>query len=372
MPTIEYPIRPCPACLSTKREQLFDYALTSGERQFIYSCLPCGMLFASSRAPIDYSHSIYESPGALGSGVSEFDQRRLDEVAATIERFCIKESVKLLDVGAGQGGLLAALERRGFGKQTGLDLSAACCQRVGDAGFPVINLPLDKVSGRFDFITLTHVLEHIEDVHTFLGQVRDHLVTFGRVYVEVPDAARYNSYSMTLPFLDLNSEHINHFSLDHLFDTLERCGFESISHGEKEITLTSGHLYPAVWCVAGRKQSALRMKAYIHNSSAALARANFHLEQSLGTENEIAIWGAGEYLAHVLRLPAVASRSIVAIVDRNPSLHGRTIAGCVVHDPSTLSRKVPLVIAALVAAPAIRANAEELGIETIIELEIAE
>ena len=91
----------------------------------------------------------------------------------------------------------------------------------------------------------------------------------------------------------------------------------------------------------------------------------------MGNAPNIAIWG-GRYLAHVLRLPAITTRNVVQIVDRNPLLHGRTVGGCVVEHPAKLAKQIPLVIAAIVAAPSIHLDAEKLGIETILELEIAD
>ena len=70
MPTSSYPIRPCPACLSLKRAQLFTYTLSNGQLQTIYSCLPCGMIYCSVPSAVDYAHSIYEAPGAIGSGTN--------------------------------------------------------------------------------------------------------------------------------------------------------------------------------------------------------------------------------------------------------------------------------------------------------------
>jgi SAM-dependent methyltransferase len=323
------------------------------------------MVYSSIPKAVDYSHSIYEMPGAIGSGVSVHDHQRLDEIAATVRKYCDKDDIRILDVGCGQGGLLAALERHGFGKQTGLDPSPVCCKHVHELGYSVIRGYLADVTEKFDYITLSHVLEHVPDAEAFLCQLIERLNPFGRVYIEVPNASRYAEFSNSIPFLDFNSEHINHFEMATLLNLLRRCGLTSVESAYKTMTLVNGSQYPSMWVIAERKSSYFRITQYITNSKASLEVANNHIEKSLGNAKKIAIWGAGEYLAHILALPAVASRKVIQIVDRNPALHGESIAGCKVGPPSSLSGDVPVVIAAIVASPAIKKEAELMGLKPI-------
>jgi SAM-dependent methyltransferase len=343
------------------------YQTTRAGMQEVFAC-NCGMVFCSCAVAADYEHSLYEAPGAIGSGTSEHDHGRLMEVAATVKKFAqVDEAV--LDVGCAQGGLLDALRSYGFARITGLDPSQACVDATRAKGHHAIRGVLDgRVLGTYDLITLSHVLEHIDDVKGFLRQVMDHLAPNGRVYIEVPDLTRHPDFG--LPFLELNSEHINHFTLGTLMETMNRCGFAAIDFGLKKISLTSGSPYPAIWVVYQRKPSARAMRRYIADSQAAMDKASLHIEKELGDAEECIIWGAGEYLCHVAALPVFKHVKVVQVVDRNPALWGKPACFLRVEQPSHIRRTCPIVIAALVAAPAIKADIEKMGLANkVITLE---
>lgn len=352
-------MRHCPCCgLTDGRELLFTYQTTRAGMQSVFAC-DCGMIFCSVGHHVDYSESIYEMPNAIGSGVSEYDRQRLKDVALACSAYSFT-SCSLLDVGSGQGGLLDAFRGIGYRNLTGLDPSKVCAAEVAKRGHRAMHGYLSDVGEKFDFITLSHVLEHIDDVRGFLHALRDHMNPHGAVYIEVPDASRHADYS--IPFLELNSEHVNHFSPDTLLATLTRCGFETITYAQKEICLTSGAKYPAIWAVAGRKHSVKAMLDYIDSSQDDMAAASLRIEQELGAEEECIIWGAGEYLCHVLALPVFKHVAAVQIVDRNPALHGKAAGDRIVEPTTHIRRTCPIVIAAIVAEKSIRADIEKMGL----------
>jgi SAM-dependent methyltransferase len=268
-----------------------------------------------------------------------------------------------LDVGCARGGLLDALSRRGYIHITGLDPSQVCVEAVRANGHHAIRGVLDgHIQGTFDFITLSHVLEHIDDVRGFLRSVLDHLEPSGRVYIEVPDASRHADYS--LPFLEFNSEHVNHFCRKTLVDTLDRNGFLVVDAEEKVLALANNVSYPVVWAVAERKTSVKAMMQYVAQSRVDMEKLNAHLEKELGDAEECIIWGAGEYLCHVTSLAVFRHVKVVQIVDRNPAFQGKPAAGRIVEDPSHIRRSCPIVIAALTAAvPSIKADIAKMNLK---------
>ena len=358
-------IRPCPCCGKTNDgETIFIYQTTRAGDQEVFAC-NCGMVFCSVGVAADYEHSLYEAPGAIGSGSSEYDHRRLREVAGKVAGLADIKRESILDIGCAQGGLLDALRDYGFVNITGLDPSAACVEATRAKGHHAIRGVLDgRVQGTFDFITLSHVLEHIEDVKGFLRQVMAHLNPDGRVYIEVPDAIRHADFE--IPFLELNSEHINHFNMVTLIETVNRCGFEVAANGFKIIPLTSGSPYPAMWVVAQRKISYRSMRHYIADSKVVLDSASSYIEKELSDAEECIIWGAGEYLCHVATLPVFRHIKIVQVVDRNPALWGKLAAGKMVEQPAHIRRTCPIVVAAIVAEKAIRSDAEKMGLKNKI------
>ena len=92
-----------------------------------------------------------------------------------------------------------------------MDPSEHCCAITNGKGFNVIHGGIGDEIDPADCIIPSHVLEHVEDVRGATDWVQNSLAGGGlSVYIEVPDASRYQEFD--IPFLDFNSEHINHFS----------------------------------------------------------------------------------------------------------------------------------------------------------------
>jgi SAM-dependent methyltransferase len=365
-------VRSCPICTSNSRELLHALPLTSSEWQTIYSCVDCGFVYAtlSEEEGADYANaSIYIAPNAIGSGGTESDRRRLDGVAKNLLAHGVHFDAAILDVGCAQGGMLDALRRAGFLDAVGMDPSLACVKAATLRSHRAyVSTLADDVVDKYDVIILSHVLEHIEDPIAALRGVKDRLRFGGSAYIEVPDAAHYSKYG--LPFLDFNSEHINHFCGDTLAAGCRAAGLHVISIHTREIELTNGSLYPAVWAWVTREprrpavtKARDGVKDYVERSKLALNAMNERLEFELFGWSEVIVWGAGSYLGNILTLPAIQSRRVVQLIDRNPSLHGRKIGNNFVYAPSNiLDYGAPIVIAALVAMKGIQADIAALGL----------
>ena len=85
---------------------------------------------------------------------------------------------------------------------------------------------LSEVPGKFDFISLIHVLEHIEEPQRFLEIVREMLAPNGILFVELP------SYENN-PFELLIADHATHFSLDTACELLGSSGYAVLSRTNK-------------------------------------------------------------------------------------------------------------------------------------------
>ena len=351
-------MRACPVCFSINSRPLFSYRLTQGGEQAILCCDQCGMVFATVAEKVNYAtESIYTLPGALGSGESPYDRLRLLGIATRLDFLGIPKDARILDIGCAQGGLLSALRDHGFTNLFGIDPAKACVDATAAKGIPA---SLGYLGSRHlpesDLTILSHVLEHVEDVSGALKSVPS-----PKVYIEVPDASRYVEFP--IPFLDFNSEHINHFSLSHLTRAVENAGFNVIHSGPRDITLTSGKPYPAIWVVAERRESlSLKVERYIHQSREALEKMNDSLFMQLGSATECVMWGAGEYMTHVASLPVFRRVRIAQVVDRNPTLWGKEACGVVV-EPTSQVKDLPIVIATLVAIEAIKRDIVAMGLK---------
>ncbi len=363
-------MRLCPVCASENRELLHTLQLTSGEWQNIYCCIDCGMGYTSLSKAVDYADdSIYVAPNAVGSGATTADRNRLVGTAKIIAQLEPCREAAILDVGCAQGGLLTALWEEGFRNLRGLDPSPICAQMARDAGHLAAVGTLEIEAGQYDLIILSHVLEHVEDPISLLKVAKSRLTASGHLYIEVPDASCYNN-----PFLDFNAEHINHFDYGSLANCANFALLRGARTGQRSFLLADKSAYRAEWIWVDTQpidrklaptSTAPNLRDYIDKSKRALATINIHLEQQLKGEPNLILWGAGSYLGNVLALPAIKARYIVAIVDSNPALKGKVVAGRAIMSSQGLEKwpqPEPILITSLLAIKSIKADIARMGL----------
>jgi 2-polyprenyl-3-methyl-5-hydroxy-6-metoxy-1,4-benzoquinol methylase len=172
----------------------------------------------------------------LQEGGSPYDAARLQKTAECIAEFLPDKSVRILDIGCANGGLLGYLKKLGYNNLCGLDPSPACVENTKQlygieayAG-SIFTPPQDL--GDFDLVILSHVLEHIQDLKFSVKLIEQLIKVGGYLYVEVPNASGYVDHVFA-PFQDFNTEHINHFYHPHLSNLLIQFGLTNKLIGEK-------------------------------------------------------------------------------------------------------------------------------------------
>jgi len=110
-----------------------------------------------------------------------------------------REGGRALDVGCGSGQFLALLKKHGW-ETAGVDVSAAAAAAAERAYG--ISVTVGEIAacrpehGRFDFINMSHVIEHMYDPLAGLRSAKELLSRGGEIYVETPNAASHNSKVM--------------------------------------------------------------------------------------------------------------------------------------------------------------------------------
>jgi SAM-dependent methyltransferase len=363
------------------------HPLASGYQ--VVDCLSCGFVYADAAATqADYDGfyerlSTYADPGnSSGSGESAHDRERLETTAAILSRYLSGPGARILDIGCAGGGLLAAFENRGYRNLVGVDPSAACArltrERTGEAYTGWLTCLPDAI-GTFDFVVLSHVLEHVLDVAAGLAALAPLLREGGQVYVEVPDAARYAEY-VYAPFQDFNTEHINHFSRACLDRAMARQGFAAAAGGERLLHSSPHTFTPAVYGVYSRQRGArarigrdtmLRpaILRYIERSSALLAEIDERIGEALGGAPELIVWGAGQLTLKLLAETQLSRAKVAAFVDSNPIHQGRRLHGAPIIAPAALARcSQPILIGTLLHHRQILAQIESLGLSNQVIL----
>lgn len=97
---------------------------------------------------------------------------------------------RILDFGCGGGEYLLRMRRLGH-SVVGVDFDPASLERARKSGLEVMSpdkLEASTSQGRFDLITLAHVIEHVADPVALLHMLRSCLRPGGRLYLEAPNA----------------------------------------------------------------------------------------------------------------------------------------------------------------------------------------
>jgi SAM-dependent methyltransferase len=379
-------LRKCPVCghgdgdvLHTQRFVLEEgHPLADGYD--VVHCAACGFVFADVAATqADYDAfyarlSKYDDPASsTGSGESAFDRERLKETADIIAGLLPDPTWRILDIGCARGGLLYALQQRGYRNLVGVDPSPACAratrERTGEAYCGWITA-LPQI-GTFDCVILSHVLEHVLDVGSAILALRSLLRDGARIFLETPDAVRYADH-IYAPFQDFNTEHINHFSGSSLDNAMRLRGYAAAAGGERLLHSSPSTFTPAVYRVyrwIGEPASAARdtellpaIRRYINGSAAQLASIDKCIRNALG--EELIVWGAGQLTLKLLAETSLAKAKIVAFVDSNPIHHGRRLAGAPILAPGEMREYgQPILIGTTLHHREILAQIERLGLK---------
>ena len=367
MEEYRFPKRPCPVCRGERSKQLFaqSFAHLSGatllEGYRVAICEDCGAGFADDIPPqnlFDQYYrdlSKYETTGAPET-VPAVDQRFRD-IAGLIAPFIPSANSRILEIGSAAGGLLRALMDLGFQNVTGADPSPGCVRMAREAfGVPgvvatILNMPAGEEP--YDTLITTGVFEHIRDLEGAVSEVRRLIRPGGRVYLEVPDASRYQP-QQDAPYQEFSVEHINYFSLTSLKNLMQQRGFTTIAGGhvvrpQHEITCPCVY---GVFELSDQKiplerdtETEAGLTAYIAGCAAEDTRIRAVIGQALRPGERMIVWGTG---AHTLRLLATGGLDPAAIsvfVDSNPKYQHRTLNGIPVVGPGDLkTRTEPILI----------------------------
>lgn len=370
--------RACPVCGATAgeplRHQTFvlpdGHPLSAGYT--VVTCAECGASYATPLPAQSAYDRFYrdaskyaDAATGTGSGAQAWDDGRLEDTARHLATLVPDREAHVVDVGCGAGGLLRWFAKLGYTTLTGIDPAEACATATG--AIPGVRgvvgslFALPKDMPRAGLVVLAHVLEHVRDVSAAVAGLKAITSPGGRVYAEVPDASRYADF-IVAPFLDFNTEHINHFSVATLQRAFTSGGWTIVASGTKDIASSPRTRYPCAWVLAELGSPAVRAAAptadralraallrYVSASQALLARVTTRLEAIARGHSEVIVWGTGQTTAILLAETPLGRMRIRAFTDSNPMHHGRTIAGVPVVAPDALraTPELPIVIGSL-------------------------
>jgi len=381
--------RDCPVCLSNTAEVLHHQRFVLPEKYCLpdnydlVSCLKCGFVYADTSATqkdYDYYYSElskYEDEAvASGTGAADWDIVRLEDTVSDIKKVITDKSISILDIGCANGGLLAALKRKGFSNLTGLDPSKACVsfvkRKIGIAAYDGGLFNLEALSGKkFDLIVLTHVFEHVLDVKKALKNVVAHLNDGGLLYLEVPNAGCYSDYFVVLYYY-FDCEHINHFDKSSLGNLTSQQGLECLLAEEKEI-LISEKKYPALYGFYRKKghepvrniQPDFSAKRSVLNYINVSAKINTwpKLEDIAAANKPVIVWGAGSFTHRLLANTALGDCKISLFIDNDSNKQGKELKAIPIKAPDAIDDPtMPIIICSALHSSEIQSQIDQLGL----------
>ena len=106
-----------------------------------------------------------------------------------------------------------------------------------------------------------------------------------------------------------------------------------------------------------------RIAAYIQHSAELMESIHSHLASELANTEQVILWGAGQLTMKLLALPCFAETHVRALVDNNPILRGKTLAGASIVGPQEIAgTPEPIIIATLLHADEISTQIRRLGL----------
>ncbi|GDX85266.1 hypothetical protein LBMAG43_13080 [Methylococcaceae bacterium] len=221
---------PCNVCHSTDFDELSNVGRDGALRTVI--CKNCGLVF-SDPFPIDTAEYYQKNYRILYKGTYNPKIKHIYRAAnVAIERYKRLEAhlagkKKVLEIGSGGGEFSYLLTKKGFDvsaiepnegygnysqEQYGLNVQIGFAQN------------LEFAAESFDFITMSHVLEHVDNPTTMLEKLRTWLKPNGILALEVPNVEAV----CQSPKSTFHTAHLFNFNPETLALLAEKTGFSVV------------------------------------------------------------------------------------------------------------------------------------------------
>jgi hypothetical protein len=164
----------------------------------------------------------------------------------------------------------------------------------------------------------------------------------GMIYIEVPDASRYDEH-FSAPYQLLSMEHVNYFSPTSLAALMARHGFTTLFVTRVLRHLSPQAVEPAVAGLFRREvppsgsrddETGPALRRYLAQSAALEERVHRRIAELVDSRVPLAVWGTGTHTLRLLRTSRLPEANIVAFIDSNANYQGKNLAGRPVISPA--------------------------------------
>ena len=217
----------------------------------VIKCSNCGLLRLNTI--IDDIESFYEESGMWDYSMHSLDEIRhrwsQDNIRQFNETKSIVDGKDVLDFGCGAGGYLSKIKDIAKTVQ-GVELENNMRHSLNRGGIKCFRTLND--SGKYDVITMFHVLAHIVQPIEILQECKNHLSQKGIIYIETPNAndALLSLYeNQAFMGFTHHKDIIWYFSENTIRELLNKAGFNNITIGYTQRYPLANHLY---WLAKGK------------------------------------------------------------------------------------------------------------------------
>ena len=338
----------CPVCrtedgavLGCLKYTLFDESPLANTFNVV-CCVKCGFVFCDTPSSQDDYDHFYEkyfySSAYLNRELTADEKKYFAQISDILLPYLTDKNTSIFDIGCGIGGLLKRLCTLGCKNLYGIDLSPSCVDLLNkyegiqaEIG-SVASVPLDSVKA--EVIILSHIIEHVIDLPAALQSIDSKLSEDGLVYVEVPDAIRYEMFNSSSPLRFFYLQHVIHFDQSHLCNLFESNGYQKVKIG-LHLRVEGELLMPCVWGIFQKDNTqscvikpdfhlARQIKTWFHNVS--LDKDGI-LANLASCNTPVYIWGIGIHTQMMLAMSPLGDCNIKCFVDKDERIQKRLIDG---------------------------------------------
>lgn len=225
----------CRVCHSGKLEYFqFDHEVFNGKKIKNckdYFCLKCKCISHFYEKKINlYKNYRYQGSYKINDKVisppislpwSDITFRRAKHIISLLKKNKIRFK-KILDYGGYSGLTLNAINQYSNCEGAVADFNSRGLKFAKNLGFKIFNLKKKKISGFYDLILMSHVIEHLENPFNIISQIKKNIRASGYLYIETPNMFATPLYDPT---------HLSLLNLSALRCSLENENFSIIDSG---------------------------------------------------------------------------------------------------------------------------------------------
>lgn len=175
-------------------------------------------------------------------------------------------------------------------------------------------------NNKYDCLILSHVLEHIFDIDTFIKTISNNIKDDGLLYIEIPNAELYDKITDICPLQEINIEHINFFSKYSLNTLLIKHHYYAIKLEDDFFTLNDMKYY-VIRAIFKKHNTNLSFQKYLDNGLEKISAIKF---SNLTPYRNIYVYGCGQFLFKIFD-NIQQHCSIINIIDDNKCMLNKQI-----------------------------------------------